>query len=129
MSQFLFVLVLLFWLFFLREKYVHDYISMSSLWPSYLVPFLFLLPPHSSSGPVPWLLNSFSKPNSRSDAVENLIKISTYFYYFGSQAIQTGSKFILFIHRSVSCLQPVLITYISYSPMSITLYSFFFFFP
>ena len=76
-------------------------------------------------GLFPWLLCPFARPSSRSDAVENLIKIFIYLYNFGSQAIQTGSKFTLPIHRSVSCLRPVLTIDISYRPMSITLYSFF----
>lgn len=85
-----------------------------------VAPNLRTLAPH-----FPWLLCPSARPSSRSDAVENLIKIFTYLYNFGSQAIQTGSKFTLPIHRSVSCLRPLLIIDISYRPMSITLYSFF----
>lgn len=55
------------------------------------------------------LLCLFAGPGFRSDAVESLIKNFTYLYKVGSQAIQTGSKFTLPIHKSISCLQPVLI--------------------
>ena len=55
------------------------------------------------------LLCLFASPGFRSDAVENLIKNFTYLYNIRSQAIQTGSKFTLPIHKSISCLQFVLI--------------------
>lgn len=79
------------------------YIFMPSLWPSCLASFLIYCYHTLAPGQFPWLPCPFSRPNSRSDTIENLIKMFNHLYNFWSQSIQTGSKFILLVH-SVSCL-------------------------
>ena len=72
------------------------------------------------------LLCLFAGPGFRSDAVENLIKNFTYLYKVGSQAIQTGCKFTLPVHKSYLVSVPWLDCCLnSLETMSITLYLFF----